>query len=79
VNPAVWSAFVKEASALGWALQHPLHMMGGAAAAFVGSKALKKNYQAAASQMPSPFETQQSLPRTKRPNPLYGPSSTGIY
>ena len=77
--PAVWTAFVKEASALGWAVQHPLHVMGGAGAAYLGAKALKNNYQAIYPQISAPFETQQSLPRHKRPNPLHGPSSTGIY
>ena len=79
MRPAVWSAFIKEASALGWALEHPLHAMAGGAVAYLGGRALKRNYQDIAPHISAPFETQQTLPRYTRPNPLYGPSSTGIY
>lgn len=79
MSPISWSAFVKEASALRWAMDHPLHVMAGGAAAIVGGKELKKNYTAINPRLQTSFQPTETLPRHKRPNPLYGPSATGIY
>ncbi len=79
MNPASWSAFIKEASALRWAVNHPLHVMVGGGAAYLGGKALKKNYQAINPRIAAITQSRQVLPRHKRPNPLHGPSTTGIY
>ena len=79
MSPASWSAFVKEASALRWAANHPLHVIAGGSAAYLGGKELKKNYKAINPRIRVSFQPTEALPRHKRPNPLHGPSETGIY